>query len=110
MKYRLYENSKNDTSNVLKEVLKNRGIDNYYEYLNLKSDVVIPYSRLDNIDKAVNLFMKHFENRNKKVLTKCGQCKAFYYEKCKAGCERFEEYCAFPKITYSNWYRGDYNA
>ena len=53
---------------------------------------------------------KHFENRNKKVLTKCGQCKAFYYEKCKAGCERFEEYCAFPKITYSNWYRGDYNA
>lgn len=65
MKYRLYENSKNDTSNVLKEVLKNRGIDNYYEYLNLKSDVVIPYSRLDNIDKAVNLFMKHFENRNK---------------------------------------------
>ena len=65
MKYRLYENSKNDTSNVLKEVLKNRGIDNYYEYLNLKSDVVIPYSRLDNIDKTVNLFMKHFENRNK---------------------------------------------
>ena len=65
MKYRLYENSQNDTSNVLKEVLKNRGIDNYYEYLNLKSDVVIPYSRLDNIDKAVNLFMKHFEIRNK---------------------------------------------
>ena len=54
--------------------------------------------------------INHFENRNKKVLTKCGQCKAFYYEKCKAGCERFEEYCAFPKITFSNWYRGDYNA
>ncbi len=65
MKYRLYENSKNDTSNVLKEVLKNRGIDNYYEYLNLKSDVVIPYSMLDNIDKAVKLFMTHFENKKK---------------------------------------------
>lgn len=65
MKYRLYENSQNDTSNVLKEVLKNRGIDNYYEYLNLKSDVVIPYTMLDNIDKAVDLFMKHFENKNK---------------------------------------------
>ena len=67
-----------------------------------------------NIIKSCNCGVerdiKHFENRNKKVLTKCGQCKAFYYEKCKAGCERFEEYCAFPKITYSNWYRGDYNA
>ena len=33
--------------------------------MNLKSDVVIPYSMLDNIDKAVDLFMKHFENKNK---------------------------------------------
>jgi organic radical activating enzyme len=59
---------------------------------------------------GIDRIIKHFENRKNKVLNKCGECAMFYYEHCKAGCERFEEYCAFPKITYSNWYRGDYNA
>ena len=65
MQYRLYENANNDTSNILKEVLKNRGIDDYYTYLDLDEGVIIPYQKLDNIENAVDLFMNHFNNKNK---------------------------------------------
>ena len=65
MQYKLYENGNNDTSNVLAEVLKNRGIDDYDRYLNLDESVVEPYQNLDNIEEAVNLFMKHFNQKNK---------------------------------------------
>lgn len=65
MQYRLYENANNDTSNVLKEVLKNRGINDYHTYLDLDESIVIPYQKLDNIENAVDLFMKHFNNKNK---------------------------------------------
>lgn len=65
MKYRLYENSNNNTSNVLAEVLKNRGINDYENYLNLNESVLIPYEKLENINKAVELFMKHFNNKDK---------------------------------------------
>lgn len=65
LKYRLYENSNNNTSNVLAEVLKNRGINDYEKYLNLNESVLIPYEKLENINKAVELFMKHFNNKDK---------------------------------------------
>lgn len=64
MKYRLYEDSKNDTSNVVRNVLRNRGIKNYKEYLHLSSNCEIPYSELDNIDDAVKMFMEHFYKKN----------------------------------------------
>lgn len=65
MKYKLYDNSDNNTSNVIKEVLKNRGIEDYNKYLNLDDSVVIPYDKLDNINSAVELFMNHFNKKNK---------------------------------------------
>ncbi len=65
MQYRLYENGNNDTSNVLEEVLKNRGIDNWNTYLNLSEDAVLPYNYLDNISEAVDMFMKHFNQKSK---------------------------------------------
>ena len=65
MQYRLYENANNDDSNILKEVLKNRGIDDYCTYLDLDESVVIPYQKLDNIENAVDLFMNHFNNKDK---------------------------------------------
>ena len=65
MRYKLYENGNNDTSNVLKEVLKNRGIDDYNRYLNLDESVVQSYCDLDNISDAVNLFMNHFNSKDK---------------------------------------------
>lgn len=65
MQYRLYENGNNDTSNVIEEVLKNRGIDNWNTYLNLSEDVVLPYDCLDNISEAVEMFMRHFNEKDK---------------------------------------------
>ncbi len=65
MQYKLYENGNNDTSNVVEEVLKNRGIDNWNTYLNLSEDVVLPYNFLNNISEAVEMFMKHFNKKNK---------------------------------------------
>ena len=65
LQYKLYENGNNDTSNVLAEVLKNRGIDDYNRYLNLDESVVEPYRNLVNFEEAVSLFMKHFNQKNK---------------------------------------------
>lgn len=65
MKYRLYENGTNDTSNVVMEVLKNRGVCDCNEYLNLTDKVVLPYSYLNNMDEAVDLFINHFERKSK---------------------------------------------
>lgn len=65
MKYRLYENGTNDTSNVVIEVLKNRGVCDCNEYLNLTDKVVLPYSYLNNMDEAVDLFINHFERKSK---------------------------------------------
>lgn len=65
LQYKLYENGNNDTSDVIAEVLRNRGIDNYYKYLNLDENVVEPYQNIDNIEEAVNLFMKHFNQKDK---------------------------------------------
>lgn len=65
MQYKLYDKANNDTSDVLKEVLNNRGIDDYYRYLNLDKSVVVPYQALDCIDKAVELFMNHFNEKSK---------------------------------------------
>lgn len=65
MQYRLYKNGHNDTSNVLKEVLSNREIDDYRKYLDLDESVVLPYDCLDNMTEAVEMFMKHFNKKNK---------------------------------------------
>ncbi len=65
MKYRLYENGTNDTSNVVMEVLKNRGVCDCNEYLNLTDKVVLPYSYLNNMDEAVDLLINHFERKSK---------------------------------------------
>ena len=68
MKYRLYKNATNDTSDVLREVLRNRGIEKYSDYLkymNLDSEVVLTYKRLNWIVYASELFMRHFDKRSK---------------------------------------------
>jgi len=60
----LYKNGTNNISDVVKEVLINRGIKDYNTYLNLDESVIQPYSRLDNIYEGVDMFMGHFNNRN----------------------------------------------
>lgn len=64
MNYRLYEKESN-TGNIINDVLINRGINNPETYLNLNESVIIPYQKLDNIENAVQLFMKHFNNKDK---------------------------------------------
>lgn len=65
MQYKLYDNGNNDTSNIMQEVLKNRGINDYDKYLNLDESVIISFEKLNNINESVELFDKHFQKRNK---------------------------------------------
>ena len=59
MRYKLYDGGNNDTSDVLREVLSNRGIEDCDKYLRLDESVLLPYSYLDNIDKGVEMFTRH---------------------------------------------------
>lgn len=65
MKYKLYKSSLQDTKNVNKTILLNRGIEDYNKYLNLTDDVLIPYSNLENINEAVKCFLNHYNQGNK---------------------------------------------
>lgn len=63
MKYKLYSNN-SSLNNVVDTVLENRGVEDPVHYLNLGEEAIIPYSKLDNIDKAVDVFMRHFNCKN----------------------------------------------
>lgn len=65
LQYRLLKNGNNDIYNVLETVCKNRGISDYNTYLNLTDKVLYHYSLLDNIDKAVSCFIKHYNNKDR---------------------------------------------
>lgn len=64
MQYKLFENSLNDTNNVIKTILLNRGIENPQEYLNLNESCTNDYNNLNNINEAVECFEKHFERKD----------------------------------------------
>jgi single-stranded-DNA-specific exonuclease len=49
-------------------IFKNRGIDDYSQFLNLDKKVEIPYKKLKNIDKAVSCVTGHIEEGNKIAL------------------------------------------
>ena len=63
MQYKLYS-SKNKSSDNIKQVLYNRGIDDVETYLNLNDSVVENYNLLDNIEESVVLFDKHYQAKN----------------------------------------------
>ena len=62
MQYKLIGN--NDTNNIIKTVLQNRGIENWKKYLELNSVNDEEYKGLDNIDDAVECFAAHIENKD----------------------------------------------
>lgn len=64
MKYKLIENSLNDTNNIKKTILLNRGINDWKSYINLNEDCICDFTLLDNIEKAVECFVKHIENKS----------------------------------------------
>lgn len=61
MRYKLYDGSLNDKDKIIETVLLNRGIEDPQEYLNLSESCTNDYNNLENIDKAVECFEKHFE-------------------------------------------------
>lgn len=66
MQYRLYENSNNNIyENIMSNVLHDRNINDCDRYLNLSEIDEIPYTNLEYIEEAVNLFMHHFNNKSK---------------------------------------------
>ena len=80
MKYKLIDGSANDTFDVIGTVLRNRGIENVYGYLNVDIRACNHYSQLDNINQAVECFQKHLDNADKiAILVDCdpdGYCSA----------------------------------
>ena len=64
MYYRLNEKIAN-SGNYVKDILEARGIDNIDEYLNPSKKDLIPADKLKNIDKGVELLLKHLNNNSK---------------------------------------------
>ena len=65
MKYELINNSLNDMSRPIETVLRNRGIEDWKGYLNLDESVVQDYNNLNGMQKAVECFVRHYNNRDK---------------------------------------------
>lgn len=78
MKYKLIGN--NDYSHIITNVLYNRGIENPQEYIGLNDNCYDYWNDLDNIDRAVECFVEHFNKKDKiSVLSDCdvdGVCSA----------------------------------
>ena len=64
MNYKLYEDSLNDTEQVIETILLNRGIKDPEIYLSLDASYCNDYENLNNIEDAVKCFDKHFEEGN----------------------------------------------
>ena len=77
MQYKLIDNSLNDVSNPIETVLLNRGIKDIQTYLNLNSSVVQGYENLDNIQEAVQCFLKHYEAQNKIIVMPDSDCDGY---------------------------------
>lgn len=68
LKFKLYKNSKNnynDLKNIQTDFLRNRDVEDPEQYLSLDRSVVLDYNLLDNMDKAVELFVNHYDNNDK---------------------------------------------
>lgn len=77
MQYRLIENSLNDPNNIVKTVLLNRGVKNPQEYLNLNESCVQNYNDLNNMQEAVQCFLKHYQARNKIIVMPDSDCDGY---------------------------------
>lgn len=62
MKYELI--GSNDTNNIIETILHNRGVEEWERYINLHHNSRDAYSKLHNINRAVELFDEHFQAKN----------------------------------------------
>jgi single-stranded-DNA-specific exonuclease len=78
MQYKLI--GKGNTANAIQTILNNRGIEDWKQYINLTTSYEGTYKNLASIDRAVELFDKHFQAKNPiGILSDCdvdGQCSA----------------------------------
>jgi hypothetical protein len=58
---KLWPGSDNNLSNPAKTILRNRGIDDYKEYMNLSDKALYSPYLLKNIEAAADLFIKHIQ-------------------------------------------------
>lgn len=66
MRYKLIDGSANDVNDIVGTVLRNRGIEKPQEYLNCtKHFSADDWRLLDNIDRAVEVFDRHFQNKDR---------------------------------------------
>lgn len=77
MKYELIHNSLNDLDNPIETILRNRGIDDVQQYLNLDSSVVQDYNDLNNMSQAVECFINHFQNKDKILVMPDEDCDGY---------------------------------
>lgn len=91
MKYKLYDNATNNIyeRDKVGTFLKNRGIENPNRYRNLNENDTYDYGLLDNMYDAVELFDKHFANRDKIAILVdedadgfCSAAMMYLYIKC----------------------------
>lgn len=75
MQYRLIGN--NDTGNIIKTVLQNRGVEDWKGYLNLTENQTYPYNNLTNMQAAVECFVSHYENKDKIVIMPDEDCDGY---------------------------------
>ncbi len=71
---------RNDITDIKGCIFENRGVADIKTYTHLTDDVIIPYWKLDNINDAVDVFVKHMEKHSKiSIVVDCdvdGQCSA----------------------------------
>lgn len=77
MRYKLIDGSVNDVNDIVGTVLRNRGIEKPQEYLNLTDSCVGDYNDLDNIDRAVECFVEHYNNRDKIAIIPDEDCDGY---------------------------------
>ena len=77
LNYKLIEGSLNDIASPIKTVLLNRGIKDIDQYLNLDVSVVQDYKELENMQEAVDCFMKHYESRDKILVMPDEDCDGY---------------------------------
>ena len=75
LKYKLIGN--NNCQNAIETVLKNRGIDDVNTYLNLNEKQTHDYNSLGDMEKAVQCFISHYENKDKIVVMPDEDCDGY---------------------------------